>query len=63
MIKIRLTFSNDEKGLIKFAEALDNIKRTFNVLSVSKVYKGRGESKFSNVYIDVENKSNILGGY
>ena len=56
MIKIRLTFSNDEKGLTEFAEALDNIKRTLNVLSVSKVYKGRGESKFSNVYIDVENK-------
>lgn len=56
MIKIRLTFSNNEKGVIEYAKALDNIKENFKVLNISKIYKGRGESKFSNVYIDVENK-------
>lgn len=54
MLKIRITYSReDEKELER---ALKKIEEEFNVLSKSKSYRGRGESKYNNVYIDVENK-------
>ena len=54
MLKIRITYSiEDEKELEK---ALEKIEKEFNVLSKSKSYRGRGESKYNNIYVDVENK-------
>lgn len=54
MLKIRITYSReDEKELER---ALKKIEKEFNVLSKSRAYRGRGESKYNNVYIDVENK-------
>lgn len=67
MIKIRLTYADDEEKDI----AIEKIKENFEVLNISREYKGRGNSQYSNVYIDVdvENKVNnpdklaeILGG-
>lgn len=58
MIKIRLTYADDEEKDI----AIEKIKGSFEVLNISREYKGRGNSQYSNVYIDVdvENKvSNI----
>ena len=58
MIKIRLTYADDEEKDI----AIEKIKENFEVLNISREYKGRGNSQYSNVYIDVdvENKvSNI----
>ena len=58
MIKIRLTYADDEEKDI----AIEKIKESFEVLNISREYKGRGNSQYSNVYIDVdvENKvSNI----
>ena len=58
MIKIRLTYADDEEKDI----AIEKIKGSFEVLHIRREYKGRGNSQYSNVYIDVdvENKvSNI----
>lgn len=58
MIKIRLTYADDEEKDI----AIEKIKENFEVLNISREYKGPGNSQYSNVYIDVdvENKvSNI----
>ena len=52
MIKIRLTYADDEEKNI----AMEKIKENFEVLSISRVYKGRENSQYSNVYIDVNNK-------
>ena len=58
MIKIRLTYADDEEKDI----AIEKIKENFEVLNISREYKGRGNSQYSNVYIDidVENKVNNL---
>lgn len=57
MIKIRLTYADDKEKDI----AIEKIKDNFEVLNISKEYKGRGNSQYSNVYIDVNNldKNNI----
>lgn len=52
MIKIRITFSNEEEKNI----AIEKINDNFNVLNISKVYSGRGNSRYSNIYIDVNLK-------
>lgn len=52
MLKIRITYA-DKSELDK---AIKKLEKEFNVLSISKEYKGRGNSKYSNVYLDVENK-------
>lgn len=50
MLKIRITYNNEaEKD-----RAIDIIKNQFDVLNISKEYKRRGDSKYSNVYIDAE---------
>lgn len=54
MIKIRITYSNEEEKNI----AIEKIKENFEVLNISKEYKGRGNSQYSNVYIDVNNIEN-----
>ena len=62
MIKIRLTYADDEEKDI----AIEKIKESFEVLNISREYKGRGNSQYSNVYIDVdvENKlSNLDNEY
>lgn len=56
MLKIRVTFVNNENGLKELEQAKNSIKKEFEVLSESKIYKGRGESQFSNIYFDVEPK-------
>lgn len=50
MLKIRITYS-DKSELDK---TIKKLEKEFNVLSISKEYKGRGNSKYSNVYLDVE---------
>ena len=52
MLKIRITYA-DKSELNK---AIKKLEKEFNVLSVSKEYRGRGRSKYSNVYLDVEVK-------
>ena len=61
IIKIRLTYADDEEKDI----AIEKIKGSFEVLNISREYKGRGNSQYSNVYIDaniiekISNKRNL----
>ena len=61
MIKIRLTYADDEEKDI----AIEKIKGSFEVLNISREYKVRVNSQYSNVYIDaniiekISNKRNL----
>ena len=54
MLKIRITF--DKNNPDELNEAIEKLKENFDVIQVSKIYESRGESRYSNVYIDVNNK-------
>lgn len=56
MIKMRLTFVDDEKGISEFGRIVAEIERTFVIVFKSRVYKGRGDSKYNSIYLDLENK-------
>ena len=54
MLKIRITYNReDEKELEK---AIKKLEKNFDILNKSRIYKGRGESKYNNIYLDVETK-------
>ena len=54
MLKIRITF--DKNNPDELNEAIDKLKENFDIIQVSKIYEGRGESRYSNVYIDLNTK-------
>lgn len=54
MIKLRITFDKEHPEEVE--EALEKIKENFDIISESRVYPGRGNSRYSNIYLDVENK-------
>lgn len=56
MLKFRITYA-DKKELDK---ALEKLETEFNILSISKEYRGRGKSKYSNIYLDIKNKDWVL---
>lgn len=56
MLKIRITFVENKNGIEELEQAKKILKKEFNVIQESKIYKGRGESQFSNIYYDVESK-------
>lgn len=58
MLKVRVTFVDNEKGneqLEDFLEMLIENKK-FETISESKIYKGRGSSQYSNIYVDIDYK-------
>ena len=56
MIKCRLTFTHDKDGVAELNNTIDTIKKDFNILNISKTYKGRGNSQYSNIYLDIIQK-------
>lgn len=54
MIKVRITYSQTEKGRMEVEEAIKNISNNFFIINKSKEYKGRGNSLYSNIYLDME---------
>lgn len=56
MIKMRLTFVDTKEGNKELNKALEEVKKSFDILNTSKVYKGRYGSQYSNIYLDVEVK-------
>ncbi|MDC4245554.1 hypothetical protein [Clostridium perfringens] len=56
MLKLRITFVDNEKGNEELNKALSKITNDFEVINKSDIYKGRAGSKYSNIYLDVENK-------
>lgn len=58
MLKIRATFVDNERGNKELEDFLELLRenKMFMVISESKVYKGRGNSQYSNIYLDIECK-------
>lgn len=57
MLKIRVTFvDSDNKSVNDINKILSVLEKEFQILNQSKVYKGRGTSKYSNIYIDIDRK-------
>ena len=54
MLKLRITFDKNNPGELN--EAIEKLKENFDVIQVSKVYEGRGGSRYNNIYIDINNK-------
>lgn len=54
MIKIRLTFIDNEEGNKELEEVIETINNNYEILNKSRIYKGRNGSKYSNIYIDIE---------
>lgn len=52
MLKIRITYADKKEKDI----AIEKIKESFKVLNISREYKGRGDSLYSNIYLDLNNK-------
>lgn len=56
MLKIRITFVDSEKGRAELDSAISTLEKDYNILNKSRVYQGRGDSQYSNIYLDVEEK-------
>lgn len=52
MVKIRITFVDNKEGRKELSDSIENIEKGFDIISKSKIYKGRGTSLYSNIYID-----------
>lgn len=53
MLKVRVTFVDDKvKEMDELVETIE--KNGYTILNQSEVYKGRGKSKYDNVYLDIE---------
>lgn len=58
MLKLRITLVDNEKGQEQLEDFLELLKdnKMFECISKSRLYKGRGESKYSNIYLDIDYK-------
>lgn len=56
MLKIRITFVDNKKGRAELDSAVSTLEKEYNILNKSNVYPGRGNSQYSNIYLDVEEK-------
>lgn len=54
MLKIRITYNRDNKE--ELDKAIEKLEKEFEILNKSRIYEGRGQTKYNNVYLDVENK-------
>lgn len=54
MLKLRITYNRNNKDELE--KAIDLIKKEYDIVNRSKEYKGRGESLYNNVYVDIELK-------
>ena len=57
MLKIRATFvDGDSESIDDINKILSTLEKEFQILNQSKVYKGKGSSKYSNIYIDIDRR-------
>ena len=54
MLKIRITYNRERPEEIE--KAIKELEKNFDIISQSQSYKGRGKSKYSSIYLDVEIK-------
>lgn len=59
MLKIRVAFVDNENGKKELEKAKRVISNNFDIINESNIYKGRNNSKYSNVYIDIEMRRKI----
>lgn len=54
MIKVRITFVDNNKRKEELKKALNILKSNHEIINKSNVYKGRNGSKYSNICLDIE---------
>lgn len=54
MLKVRITYNRENPKELE--KALEKLEKDFRILNTSRIYKGRGNSLYNNIYIDLENK-------
>ena len=54
MLKVRITYNREDEKELK--KAIEKLEKDFDILNKSKIDRGRGENKYNNIYLDVENK-------
>lgn len=54
MLKVRVTFVDNPEGREELKNIEKNLNKDYEIISKSKVYKGRGETQYSNIYFDIE---------
>ena len=57
MLKLRITFVDNENGNKELQKALSKINNDFEIINKTDIYKGRNGGKYNNIYLDVENKT------
>lgn len=53
MIKIRLEYADNPKGIEELQKTLDVLEKNFTILSKSKPYANRN-SLYKRIYLDIE---------
>ena len=53
MLKVRLTYVATKQGEKELEEMIKKLETDFKILSKSKPYMGRNNSKYANIYLDV----------
>lgn len=56
LVKIRITFVDNVEGRKELSDSIENIEKSFDIINKSKIYKGRGTSLYSNIYLDASPK-------
>lgn len=56
MLKARITFVDDENGNQELQKFINELENKYLIINKSKIYKGRGDSLYSNIYLDVKEK-------
>ena len=51
MLKVRITYEHDNPSELE--TILNHLSQSYRILNKSKPYKGRGQSAYSNIYLDI----------
>lgn len=54
MLKVRITFVDNENGRKELETVLKDLGNKYDVLNESRIYPGRGNSQYSSIYLDLE---------
>ncbi|MFL0168276.1 hypothetical protein [Candidatus Clostridium helianthi] len=56
MLKVRVTFVDDKDGQEELKKIIKSVKNDHRILNQSSIYRGRNNSQYSNIYLDIEKK-------
>lgn len=63
MFKLRITFVDDKNSNKELQEFINELENKYLIINKSKIYKGRGDSLYSNIYLDVDNLNKVKNEY